>query len=180
MLVEVEVQSLGLDRSTRGPVVILRETGGDRVLPIWIGPAEASAIAMHMAGASFPRPLTHDLIVALLEGLGATLVRVEIPRVIDGTYHARLVLQHGAETVAIDARPSDSIAIALRTRSSIRAEDELLRHMDLDVDESEDLDEVPDVVEEVDAPREGQRMSAEELEAYLRKLDPEDFGRFSP
>lgn len=182
MLVEVEVQSLGLDRSTRSPVVILREKGGERVLPIWIGPAEASAIAMHMAQVEFPRPLTHDLIAAMLQGLDVTLQRVEIPRVEEGTYHAQLVLQRGGASVTLDARPSDSIAIALRTRSTILAADVLLRDVDLELDEDEAAPAHPDVVEEVDLPEgsEGPRMSAEELESYLRKLDPEDFGRFTP
>lgn len=182
MLVEVEVQSLGLDRSTRSPVVILREKGGERVLPIWIGPAEASAIAMHMAQVEFPRPLTHDLIAAMLQGLDVTLQRVEIPRVEEGTYHAQLVLQRGGASVTLDARPSDSIAIALRTRSTILAADALLRDVDLELEEDESAPPHPDVVDEVDLPEgsEGPRMSAEELESYLRKLDPEDFGRFTP
>lgn len=183
MLVEVEVQSLGMDRSTRSPVVVLREKDGDRVLPIWIGAAEASAIAMHMARVDFPRPLTHDLIASILAGVSVELARVEIPRVDDGTYHAELVLRRGTDTVEIDARPSDSIAIALRTRSPIFAADDLLRRMDLEVDESEsEVPPPPDLIEEVDVSREpgAQPMSAEELEAYLRRLDPEDFGRFTP
>ena len=183
MLVEVEVQSLGLDRSTRSPVVVLRERGGDRVLPIWIGPAEASAIAMQMAKVDFPRPLTHDLIVTLLASLQAGLERVEISRVTDGTYHAELVLRRGEKTVTVDARPSDSIAIALRTRSAILAADVLLRHMELGIDETESMaPPSPDLIEEVDMPRDPTTtsLSAEDLEAYLRKLDPEDFGRFTP
>lgn len=183
MLIEVEVQSLGLDRTTRSPVVILRERDGDRVLPIWIGPAEASAIAMRMANVDFPRPLTHDLIVAILAGLDVRLRRVEIPRVEDGTYHASLILARGGDTVSIDARPSDSIAIALRARATILADDELLRHMDLDLDESEaGGPPPPDVVDEVDVSGRGggSPLSAEDLADYLRKLDPEDFGRFTP
>lgn len=183
MLIEVEVQSLGLDRTTRSPVVILREVDGERVLPIWIGPAEASAIAMRMAKVDFPRPLTHDLIVRILGGLEVELRRVEIPRVENGTYHAALVLARGEETVSIDARPSDSIAIALRTRATILAADDLLRRMDLELDESESqAPSAPDVVDEVDiSGRSGASpLSAEDLADYLRKLDPEDFGRFTP
>lgn len=183
MLVEVEVQSLGMDRSTRSPVVVLRETDGDRVLPIWIGAAEASAIAMHMAGVDFPRPLTHDLIVALLAGLSARLERVTIPRVDEGTYHAELVLRRDDETVTVDARPSDSIAIALRTRATILAADALLRHIDLEVDESEtQMPPAPDLIGELDVPQDpgSSPLSAEDLAEYLRRLDPEDFGRFTP
>lgn len=183
MLVEVEVQSLGMDRSTKSPVVVLREKDGDRVLPIWIGAAEASAIAMHMAGVSFPRPLTHDLIVSLLDAVSVELQRVDIPRVDDGTYHAEWVLRRGGETLRVDARPSDSIAVALRTRAAIFAADDLLRRLDLDVDESEqDMPPPPDLVGEVDLSSGGRDapLAAEDLESYLRKLDPEDFGRFTP
>jgi bifunctional DNase/RNase len=185
MLVEVEVQSLGLDRSTRSPVVILRETAGDRVLPIWIGPAEASAIAMHMAKVDFPRPLTHDLIVALVKGLDAVVRRVEIPRVHDGTYHASLVLERIDGTVEVDARPSDSIAIALRTRATIVVADDLLRDIDLDVDENENVADPGTAAgwtEEVDVSQRSDDapLSPDELADYLRKLDPEDFGRFTP
>ncbi len=182
MLVEVEVQSLGMDQSTKSPVVVLREKDGDRVLPIWIGAAEASAIAMHMAGVAFPRPLTHDLIVSLLDAMSVGLERVEIPRVDEGTYHAELVLRRGDETLRVDARPSDSIAVALRTRSAIFAADDLLRRLDLDVDESEQgMPAPPDLVSEVDLTSGGvDAPPVEDLESYLRKLDPEDFGRFTP
>jgi bifunctional DNase/RNase len=180
MLVEVEVQSLGLDRASRSPVVVLRERDGVRVLPIWIGPAEASAIAMHMAGMAFPRPLTHDLAVSLIDVLGGRVERMEIHTVEAGTYHAVLVLRAGDRVLRVDARPSDSIAIALRTRAAIVVADDLLRSIDLELDESE-LPPPPDLVEEVDFSRdEGSLSSPKDLEAYLRKLDPEDFGRFTP
>jgi bifunctional DNase/RNase len=183
VLVEVEVQSLGLDRSTKSPVVILREIGGDRVLPIWIGPAEASAIAMHMAKVDFPRPLTHDLIVSVVKGLDARVRRVEIPQVVDGTYHAALVLERDDGTVAVDARPSDSIAIALRTRATIVVSDDLLRRIDLDVDENETApDASADWTAEIDVSKRSDDapLNPSELADYLRKLDPEDFGRFTP
>ena len=181
MLVEVEVQSLGLDRASRSPVVVLRERDGVRVLPIWIGPAEASAIAMHMAGVSFPRPLTHDLAVSLVEGLGARVERIEIGRVESGVYHAAMILRAGDEVLKVDARPSDSIAIALRTRAAIVVADELLRQIELELDESESAP-APDLIEEIDfsGDQGGSLSSPEDLEAYLRKLDPEDFGRFTP
>ncbi len=190
MLVEVEVQSLGMDRTTRSPVVVLREREGGRVLPIWIGAVEASAIAMHLAGATFPRPLTHDLLVHVLDATATSLVRVEIPRMVGGTYHAALILQRGSDTVRVDARPSDSIAIAIRAGADIFAADELLRLVALEVDDSEELPadgeagaaggEGP-TAERSPGPGGGPRpMSPEELADYLRKLDPEDFGRFTP
>src|SRR5215213_1540846 len=96
-MIKVRVQSLGLDQNTKSPVVILQEEGGERVLPIWIGPAEASAIAMELAGMKFARPLTHDLFPQLIRGLGATVTRVLITRVEDNTYFAELVIQRGDE-----------------------------------------------------------------------------------
>lgn len=175
MLVEVKVQSLGLDRTARSPVVVLRERAGERVLPIWIGAVEASAIAMHLAGASFPRPLTHDLVVRVLEAAATPLLRVEIPEMVEGTYHAALVLRQGNGTVRVDARPSDSIAIALRTGATILAADELLRHIVFEVDEGEEIGPGDGPESTFPGP-----LSPEDLADYLRKLDPEDFGRFTP
>lgn len=168
-----------MDRKTRSPVVVLREEGGGRLLPIWIGPAEASAIAMDLAGMSFPRPLTHDLLVSLMRTLGGELTRIEIPRVEAGVYHAVLVVTTATGEVRVDARPSDSIALALRTRATIFAADDLLRRIELDLDDAEPT--TPDLVEEIDLSGGGDAPSSPEaLESYLRKLDPEDFGRFTP
>ena len=123
---EVKVASLGLDKASDTPVVILQEMDGERVLPIWIGPGEASAIAMELAGMKFSRPLTHDLFTSLMQGLGSELQRVLITRVVDNTYHAELILRRDGEMVSIDARPSDSIAIALRAKAPIFAHEDLL------------------------------------------------------
>ncbi|MGD8279324.1 MAG: bifunctional nuclease family protein, partial [Gemmatimonadota bacterium] len=92
-MIEVKVQSLGLDRASSTPVVILQESEGSRVLPIWIGPSEASAIAMELAGMKFSRPLTHDLFASLILGLGGTLQRVMITRVVDNTYYAEMIIK---------------------------------------------------------------------------------------
>jgi bifunctional DNase/RNase len=94
---QVKVASLGLDKATNTPVVILQEMDGERVLPIWIGPGEASAIAMELAGMKFSRPLTHDLFTALLQGLGTELQRVLITKVVDNTYHAELILKRDGD-----------------------------------------------------------------------------------
>ncbi|HWV56704.1 MAG TPA: bifunctional nuclease family protein, partial [Longimicrobiales bacterium] len=109
-MTEVKVQSLGLDPSSNTPVVILRETDGTRVLPIWIGPGEARSIAMELAGMKFSRPLTHDLFATVITGLGGTLKRVLITKVVDNTYFAELIIQRGSDLISVDARPSDSIA----------------------------------------------------------------------
>src|SRR5438105_5295959 len=106
-MVEVRVAHLGLDRNTNSPVVILQELDGTRVLPIWIGPGEASAIAMELAGMKFSRPLTHDLFASMIRGLGGMLMRVLITKVVENTYYAELIIQRGSEVISIDARPSD-------------------------------------------------------------------------
>ena len=181
---EVSVASLGLDKSSSTPVVILREKDGERLLPIWIGPGEASAIAMELAGIHFARPLTHDLFTAVVRGLGSALVRVLITKVVDNTYFASLVFHHDGEYISIDARPSDSIALALRAEAPIYADESLLEVSALDVeeasfdDEADDFDaEAAHVGDPVFGDAEG---SDEPLRDYLKRLDPEDFGRFDP
>jgi bifunctional DNase/RNase len=165
-MVEVKVAHLGLDRATNTPVVILKEKDGERVLPIWIGPAEASAIAMELAGVKFARPLTHDLVKQIVIGLGASLSRVLISAVKENTYYAELHLHREDHVVHVDARPSDSIAVALRLHAPIFTQESLLELTTVDTVEPMDTD--PD------------RMDPESLKAYLEKLDPEDFGKFTP
>ena len=178
MLVEVRVQSLGLDRASNTPVVILQEASGDRVLPIWIGPGEASAIAMQLADMHFSRPLTHDLLVSVLGGLGGTLQKVLITRVKDNTYFAELIIRREGEVISVDARPSDSIAVALRSRAQIFAQDDLLELASIEISEEES---VPPPSSSAQPDTAGPPfMTPDELQAYLRKLNPEDFGRFTP
>ncbi len=174
---EVRVASLGLDKASNTPVVILQELDGDRVLPIWIGPGEASAIAMVLAGMKFSRPLTHDLFTAMLQGLGTELQRVLITKVVDNTYHAELILKRDGQMVSIDARPSDSIAIALRAKAPIYAHAELLEQASIEIQPSElESDETSEGEPHEQPPG----MDADQLKEYLKKLNPEDFGRFSP
>jgi len=177
VLVEVRVQSLGLDPSTNNPVVVLREREGERVLLIWIGPGEATAIAMQMGAMEFPRPLTHDLLVAVLKGLGGVLKKVTISRVEKSTYYAELIVNRNGDVFSLDARPSDSIAIALRVGAPIFVADDLLEMAAVEIaDDETALVESPPPAR--DAPEGG--IEAESLEEHLRKLDPEDFGRFTP
>lgn len=175
VLVEVRVQSLGLDRTSNTPVVILEEVGGERVLPIWIGPSEASAIAMQLADMKFARPLTHDLLVSLMSGLGGGLDRVLITRVKENTYFAEMVIHRNGDVISVDARPSDSIAVALRARARIFASDELLEDTHVEITEEEAVSFSGESVDEG-----GGGISADELKEYLRRMNPEDFGRFSP
>ncbi len=159
--VEMKVWRLALDERTDTPVVMLQEAGGDRLLPIWIGRAEARAIAMELAGRKFQRPLTHDLIKTLIEGLDAAVAKITIVELRDSTFYAKIFIQKADEIVGIDARPSDSIAIALRTRSPIFAAEELLQPQPTPEDLSEDE-------------------RAEALRKYLENMDPEDFGKSVP
>lgn len=174
MLVEVKVQSLALDRTTNTPVVILQELGGERVLPIWIGPGEASAIAMQLADMEFARPLTHDLLCSVMKGLGGNLQKVIITRVEASTYYAEMIVRRNGEVFSLDARPSDSIAVALRVAARIFAQDDLLEEAAIEITE-----EGP-TPPESKGPSPQEPMGPQELEEYLRKLDPEDFGRFTP
>ncbi|MYA34118.1 MAG: bifunctional nuclease family protein [Gemmatimonadales bacterium] len=172
---EVAVASLGLDKTTGAPVVILKEKDGERFLPIWIGPGEASAIAMELAGVQFTRPLTHDLFNAVVRGLDSTFVRVLITKVVDNTYYASLVFQREDEFISIDARPSDSIALALRAGVPIHAAESLLDASAFEVEETGVADG------EAPSPGTGPSRALEEpLSDYLKGLDPEDFGRFEP
>jgi bifunctional DNase/RNase len=174
VLVEVKVQSLALDRTTNTPVVILQELDGERVLPIWIGPGEASAIAMQLADMEFARPLTHDLLCSVMKGLGGNLQKVIITRVEASTYYAEMIVRRNGEVFSLDARPSDSIAVALRVEARIFAQDDLLEEAAIEIAE-----EGP-TTPESKGPSPQEPMGPQELEEHLRKLDPEDFGRFTP
>ena len=176
MLVEVKVQSLALDRTTNTPVVILQELNGGRVLPIWIGPSEASAIAMQLADMEFSRPLTHDLLCSVLKGLGGALQKVIITKVESSTYYAEMIVRRNGEVFSLDARPSDSIAVALRTEARIFAQDSLLEEATIEIAEEESSGSFEPKGE--GTLTEG--MGPEELKEHLRRLDPEDFGRFTP
>ena len=125
-MVEVTVARLGLDSTTNAYVVILQEKGGKRLLPIWIGQPEAESIVMQMNNVRRERPLTHDLCKSLIVGLGGTLRRVQITKVQKSTYYAELHIMSGDNLVQVDARPSDSIAIALRLQAPIFVQEFLL------------------------------------------------------
>ncbi len=178
---QVKVASLGLDKTSNTPVVILQETDGERVLPIWIGPGEASAIAMELAGMKFSRPLTHDLFTSLLQGLGSELQRVLVTKVVDNTYHAELILQNNGNVISIDARPSDSIAIALRAKAPIFAHDDLLEQAAIEIQSSDfEPGELPELESSSGPEEDTPQMDAEQLKEYLKNMNPEDFGRFNP
>jgi hypothetical protein len=183
-MVEVRVQSLALDRNSNTPVVILREVNGRRVLPIWIGPGEATSIAMQLADIRFERPLTHDLLCSVLKGLGGSLQKVIITKVENRTYFAELIVRRNGEVFSLDARPSDSIAVALRVEARIFADDELLEEASIEItDEEGAAGAAPGILKAFDlteAGAEPEGMGPEELKEHLKRLNPEDFGRFTP
>jgi uncharacterized protein len=159
------VAHLGLDRSTNTPVVILREETGERTLPIWIGAPEANAIAMELRGEKAARPMTHDLLKQVLVGLGGELRRVAITALRDNTYLAELLVVREGRLFEVDARPSDSIALALRADAPIFVSEDLLDRSG--PDEGGGPGSSPD-----DDPN--------ALKRFLARLDPQDLGRFQP
>jgi bifunctional DNase/RNase len=125
-LIEMSVESVRVHMLSTQHVVILRELDRDRYLPIWIGPWEASAIAMKLQGQSPERPLTHDLLATVLDVLGATVREVIIADLADETFHAKVMLEAGGRPIEVDSRPSDALALAVRTGARIFAAEAVL------------------------------------------------------
>jgi len=124
-MLKAKVENLGVDPNSGGVVVLLRAENG-KLLPIWIGALEGQNIAIALAGEKPPRPLTPDLLLSVLEMLGAKLVRVEITELKENTFYARLVIEHKGIEYEIDARPSDAIALALRAEAPIYVDEKLV------------------------------------------------------
>lgn len=148
----LDVLGVRVEMPTSQPIVLLRERDGGRHVPIWIGAAEATAIAYAQEGVVPPRPLTHDLLVNVVSAVGRELVTVRIDAVLEGVFHATLVLDDDTE---ISARTSDGIALALRTGATIVAEDQVLD--EVGIESSEEEDEVA------------------KFREFLDDLSPEDF-----
>lgn len=126
MAVRMEVVGLAVDPISKVPIVVLREQGGDRAFPIWIGPAEASAIATRLEGIEVPRPLTHDLLAAVLAQLGGVVTEIEVTELKGTTFFAVIRVERGGDRLVIDSRPSDAIALALRVGAPILADEAVL------------------------------------------------------
>jgi bifunctional DNase/RNase len=150
---EVEVVGVRVEMPSNQPIVLLRESEGERYLPIWIGAVEATAIAFAQQGVVPPRPLTHDLLKDVIEATGHTLTEIRITDMQDGIYYATLAFEGGVE---VSARPSDSIALALRTGTRIVCSDELLDATGV---------EVPDEQED----------EVEKFREFLDQVTPDDF-----
>lgn len=157
MLVEMTIKGLMMDPLTNLPIVLLRDPSSDRVLPIWVGPVEANAIALQVENVSPPRPMTHDLLRNLLAELGATLKRVVIHDLHENTFYAYLELQRSGESIFVDARPSDALALSIRTRAPVFVDTRVL-----------------DQAKSVDVSSEN--VDRERLQRWLESLDPDDLG----
>lgn len=147
-MIRLDLARLGLDPNTGRAVVILKEDGGDRYLPIDIGPFEAQAISMAVEGISISRPLTHDLLLSVITSFGAKLTRVLIDDLRDQTFYAQLTMEVGSDgdrrTVEVDSRPSDAIALALRARAPVYALEKVLLQAGIHAEGLEDDEDEPE------------------------------------
>jgi|UniRef100_A0A7C6A893 bifunctional DNase/RNase len=159
-MIEVKVAGIVIDNNSNSPVMLLKEVANDKVLPIYIGPAEAAAIAYALENVKAVRPLTIDLMKLIVEGTGAKVKRVNVTSLRNDTFYAEIILETNGKLIAIDARPSDSVALALRTNSPIYVAEEIMNncHTVMTLDEETKL---------------------KELRLKLRSTDIEDFGNYN-
>jgi bifunctional DNase/RNase len=159
MLIEMTIKGLIVDPVTNMPIVILKDLAGEKVLPIWVGVFEANAFALQVENVSTPRPMTHDLLRNVIADLDGRVDRVVVSELRDNTFYATIHMTVRGEALAIDARPSDAIALALRTRAPILVADEV-------IDNAKTTDLVTD------------RMDTDRLQRWLESLDPEELGKY--
>ena len=159
MQIEMTIKGLMVDPITNTPIVILRDKDGQRVLPIWVGIFEANAIALQIENISTPRPMTHDLLRNVIQDLKATVQKIVVCDLQDNTFYALIYLARNGDTLAIDARPSDAIALALRTRAPIFVEDTV-------IDNAKTVDFAPE------------KNDADRLQKWLESLDPDELGKY--
>ncbi len=159
MQVEMTIKGLMVDPVTNMPIIILRDQEGQRVLPIWVGVFEANAIALQIENIATPRPMTHDLLRNVITDLKAQVRKIVVSDLKENTFYALIYLTVNGDTVAVDARPSDAIALALRVRAPIFVEDAV-------IDGAKSLDFTPD------------KADSERLQKWLESLDPEDLGKY--
>ena len=155
----MEVIGVRVEMPSNQPIVLLKEIDGSRFLPIWVGAVEATAIAFAQQGVQPPRPLTHDLVNNLLEALDATLTAVHLTEIKDGIFYATMHLRNtNSEPLTISARPSDAIALAVRSHSNILATQELLDEIGIEIPQGE-----------------GENLEVEKFREFLDQINPEDF-----
>ncbi len=166
-MVKVHIDGLAMDMVSNSPVVVLASKELEKVLPIWIGHNEAWAIAMEISGLGSKRPLTHDLFKNTIDAMGGKLDKVEVTELKEQTFYARLFISIDGRNITVDSRPSDSIALALKAGCEIYAEEELFT-----VEQKEESDE-----SDADSPPKAG--TPETLKDRLKRIDPEDFGKYS-
>jgi uncharacterized protein len=159
MEVEMKIRGLMMDPVTNMPIVILKDINGASVLPIWVGIYEANAIALEIEKVATPRPMTHDLIKNVLLGLDTHVHKVVVTELRDDTFYAVIWLERDGQVISIDSRPSDALALALRTDCPIFVEDEVLKSSKISSAASD-------------------KVSNEELRKWLENLGDEDMGRY--
>jgi len=159
MQIEMTIKGLMVDPITNMPIIILRDKDGQRVLPIWVGVFEANAIALQIENVSTPRPMTHDLLKNVIQDLRGRIEKIVVSDLKENTFYALIYLTVGGEVMAVDARPSDAIALALRARAPIFVEERV-------IDNARTADLVPDKGE------------TERLQKWLESLDPDDMGKY--
>jgi len=159
MLIPMEVVGVRVEMPSNQPIVLLKEIDGSRFLPIWVGAVEATAIAFAQQGVEPPRPLTHDLMSNLVELLDATLTAVHLTEIKDGIFFATMLLRdsNGGQ-LTISARPSDGIALAVRSHSNILATEELLAEIGIEIPQGD-----------------GENQEVEKFREFLDQINPEDF-----
>ncbi len=171
---ELSIESIRLSLMNYQRVVILREKDTDRYLPIWIGPAEADAIAVRLQDVAVARPLTHDLLRNLIEQLGGKVAYIVVSDLSNDTFFARIILDVNGETVEIDSRPSDAIALAVRVDAPIYAEDSVLDRAGVMLDEDADAGDSGEIKRPVD-PAELEKLGA--FKDFIEGLDLDDFDK---
>jgi bifunctional DNase/RNase len=159
MQIEMSIKGLMVDPITNTPIVILRDKDGQRVLPIWVGIFEANAIALQIENVTTPRPMTHDLLRNVIHDLNASVQKIVVCDLQENTFYALIYLALNGDTLTIDARPSDAIALALRTRAPIFVEESV-------IDNAKPFDVAAD------------KPDAERLHKWLESLDPDELGKY--
>ena len=158
-MIEMNIKGLMVDPITNMPIIILRDSEGQKVLPIWVGVFEANAIALQIENIQTPRPMTHDLLRNIIQDLQARVDKIVVCDLKENTFYALIHLQTPAGPVAIDARPSDAIALALRTRSPILVEESV-------IDNAKNVDFA------------SERADNDRLQKWLESLDPDELGKY--
>ena len=164
-MLEVRLSAVRVDLASQTPVIFLQEASGERSLPIFIGAAEATAIAYAMQHMSVPRPMTHDLLRDVVDALGATVQHVVVTEIRDATYYAELHLQRAGALIVVSARPSDAVALAARTGSPIYVADDLMDASGVVLEEDDEDEEEEEASEEI----------VGEFLEFLDNVRPEDF-----